>query len=273
MAGGEFCLRSCGDSEEFDFPLYSAFAQIQYQHEEELQFLCPLLRSRHGRSELRFSRAAQFNKKILPQAETILELGCGTGTNLSLLSRHFEVAGLDLSPAMIRLARRKVPAARLAVGDITSFKLNQKFDVVLCIFDTMNHLLTFRSWQDVFHRAQAHLNPGGVFIFDINTRYKLELYSHEPPFVIEALDAVSIINIVKTSLARYCVDIKLFKKDGQTSYRLHEMQLQETTFPAPRILKALKRHFSKVTLLDLDRRKANAKTEELYFICRPPRKE
>ena len=53
------------------------------------------------------------------------------------------LTGLDQSPEMLALAERKVPRARLIQGDMSSFSLGERFDVVICVFDSLNHLLTF----------------------------------------------------------------------------------------------------------------------------------
>jgi len=48
-------------------------------------------------------------------------------------------------------------------------KLNKKFNIITCAFDTINHLSTLREWEQLFKMVNAHLGDGGIFIFDFNT--------------------------------------------------------------------------------------------------------
>jgi SAM-dependent methyltransferase len=106
-------------------------------------------------------------------AGSLLELGCGTGTMLEGLGGIGRLTGIDRSPEMLAIARAKVPDARLIEDDITTFELGERFDVVICVFDTLNHLTSFDGWKALFERAHAHLAPGGLFMFDVNTAAKL----------------------------------------------------------------------------------------------------
>jgi len=78
---------------------------------------------------------------------SLLELGCGTGSILTRITAVPSITGLDLSSQMLALARSRVPNAHLIETDIASFSLGEEFDVVICVFDTLNHLVTFDSLQ------------------------------------------------------------------------------------------------------------------------------
>ena len=64
-------------------------------------------------------------------------------------------------PEMLELARGKVPRADLIQGDMASFSLGERFDVVICVFDSLNHLMTFDAWQSMFAAAHDHLVEEG----------------------------------------------------------------------------------------------------------------
>src|SRR3954447_25512139 len=83
-------------------------------------------------------------------AATVLELGCGTGSVMKQLAPRYRVTGVDRSAAMLELAAEKLPDARLLRADIRTFALGESFDVVLCVYDTINHLLAFADWDAVF---------------------------------------------------------------------------------------------------------------------------
>src|SRR5438445_1169178 len=66
---------------------------------------------------------------------------------------------------------------------IWTFHLQLKFDVICCVFDSMNHVASFTHWKQLFGNVHQHLSAGGVFIFDINTQKKLDRHIAEPSWV------------------------------------------------------------------------------------------
>ena len=209
-------------------------------------------------------------RQYAPKARTLLEFGCGSGSLLKLFVRHYRCAGIDLSAGMVEIARRKVPQASIQVGDISKVRLNKKFDVIVCAFDTINHIPDFSRWELVFKRAHEQLEEGGVFIFDINTQTKINRYHREPPYVEVDKSGVSVFDVTRTSRSRYNLSVKVFKKKSRDLFQLHEMIVHGATFPVSRIKTSLSRHFSKIRLIDLERAKPSVNSEELYFVCSKP---
>ena len=95
------------------------------------------------------------------RGRTWLDVGCGTGRHLVYLQHHRAVAGIDLSPAMLRIARRRLPRVPLEVGDVRTFRLGRRFDVVSCLFGVLGHIESERDLRRAFARIAAHLAPGG----------------------------------------------------------------------------------------------------------------
>ena len=108
-----------------------------------------------------------------PDARPVLEIACGTGSILEILSETYEVAGLDRSRPMLSIARKRLPHARFFRQEMTTFRIPRRFDAVVCLFDSINHLLRFTDWERTFRGVARHLNDGGLFIFDVNTLGKL----------------------------------------------------------------------------------------------------
>ena len=206
-----------------------------------------------------------------PKALSLLELGCGSGSMLKPLSKYYKCTGIDLSKSMLAMAANKAPKAHLILGDITKFNLNQKFDVVICPFDTINHITSFSGWRKVFKNAHNHLNSSGIFIFDVNTEYKMESYSAAPELVSLSDALVSIIEVKRQAKNRYDVIHRLFEKQKRSGYKLHRMVLPEIVVPTSKIVDALSVYFKSVVLIDADRRKPNQYTQELYLVCCGPR--
>jgi dTDP-3-amino-3,6-dideoxy-alpha-D-glucopyranose N,N-dimethyltransferase/dTDP-3-amino-3,4,6-trideoxy-alpha-D-glucopyranose N,N-dimethyltransferase/N-methyltransferase len=101
-----------------------------------------------------------------PGATAWLDVACGTGRHLEFLRRRHPVVGVDGSRKMLRVARRRLPGVRLVVGDMRTFRLQQRFDVVSCLFSAIGHLESERDLRVTFANFARHLNPGGVVIVE-----------------------------------------------------------------------------------------------------------
>jgi SAM-dependent methyltransferase len=117
----------------------------------------------------------------------LLDVGCGTGKSfLPLLERGFAVTACDISPEMVDLAQRKAGArADVHVADMRRLPLFGEFDLITCIDDAVNHLLSPDEVYDALASMRANLAPGGLLIFDVNT---LTAYRQVPDVVVEDED-------------------------------------------------------------------------------------
>ena len=94
---------------------------------------------------------------------SLLNLGCGGGKNVFNLKKHFAVTGIDISPAMLELARQLNPECQFHRADMREFTLHERFDAIL-IDDAICYMTTEEELRAVFDRAYEHLNTGGVMI-------------------------------------------------------------------------------------------------------------
>ncbi len=103
----------------------------------------------------------------------ILDLACGTGgLAIELAGYGHTVLGLDSSPEMIALAKAKsanVTGVSFEIQDMAAFQAEGKFDLITCVFDSINYLVDPASLAALFRRVAATLTPDGLFIFDSNT--------------------------------------------------------------------------------------------------------
>lgn len=210
-------------------------------------------------------------KEHHPRAKSLLEFGCGTGSLIKHLSKRYECVGIDRSSGMVKEARKKVPSCTFSVGDITAVTGIGHFDIVLCAFDTINHITEFSLWKKVFKNAHAHLNDKGIFVFDINTEKKLTRYFEEPPFAEIKKGNTSVFEVFKRPRGRFDIVVQVFKKRADSLFSMKEMVVHEATFPVPRIVRELSKYFGSVHILDLERPTPNSESEELYFICSKPK--
>jgi SAM-dependent methyltransferase len=101
-----------------------------------------------------------------------LDLACGTGNSTGpLLARGYSVLGCDISPGMIEEARRKYPdhADSFLVADMRDLPELGQFDLVLCLDDAMNYLLSTEDLRAAFSCVARILSPSGIFAFDLNS--------------------------------------------------------------------------------------------------------
>lgn len=107
-------------------------------------------------------------RSIHPKARTILDAGCGTGEHARLLAatHGFEVDGLDIDPALLRIARNKHPTGRFFVGDMSDFRLDQRYDAILCLFSSIAYLITVERVQSALACFCHHLDRGGTLLVE-----------------------------------------------------------------------------------------------------------
>lgn len=182
-------------------------------------------------------------------AKKVLEIACGTGALLKELSRKYDVCGLDISGPMLEIAKKQAPRAKLFRQDMTTFKLDDRFDVILCIFNSINHLLSFDKWKKTFKRAYEHLNCGGIFIFDMNTKRALKTLIEE---------RFSFHRIQRDFIITECgsggdgvmnFNIKMFEHKGHNRYLLSEENIKEISFSVRDAADFLNGIYSRVKVL------------------------
>lgn len=97
------------------------------------------------------------------EATTLLDLGCGAGNDDFSLKKHFEITAVDVSPDMLKLAKKLNPEVKYRKGDMRFVRLGKKFDAVT-IFDSINYMVTKDDLRAVFETAYEHLKPGGILV-------------------------------------------------------------------------------------------------------------
>jgi len=100
----------------------------------------------------------------------LLDVGCGTGKSfLPMLERGWKVTACDISPSMLNLARAKAgTAAQLSVADMRELPVFGEFDLVWCLDDAVNYLLSGEELELALSGMRANMAPGGLLMFDVN---------------------------------------------------------------------------------------------------------
>jgi len=113
------------------------------------------------------SQAHQFIKKYKQsKGKQLLDVACGTGLHASLLSKYYQVEGLDLDAKMLAVAKKKHPKIRFHQGDMTDFNLKKQFDVIVSFFSSIGYVRTKPRLQKAIKTMSKHLLPGGVLLIE-----------------------------------------------------------------------------------------------------------
>ena len=206
-----------------------------------------------------------------PQAATLLDLACGTGSITARLAGAYQVSGLDISPGMLALAREKLPGGtRLYLADMTSFRLGTSFDVIVCAYQGVNHLLSLAAWQSCFDRACQHLNRGGLFVFDIATLSHLERMASLPRIVQEFAGHYLLIRVRTADGTVFDWHIEVYELQQDGRYRLLTQTVALRSFPLADIREALRARFSSVEIISDGDSTDTEDQDRIWFACRKP---
>lgn len=121
-------------------------------------------------------------KHRFPSPCSMVDLGCGTGSfSIEMHGRGYEMTGVDSSVDMLSRAMEKALDKGLGVNDILFLNQNMweidlygTADVFVSLVDSINYITDPKKLKKVFRLVHNYLNPGGLFIFDINTPFKFE---------------------------------------------------------------------------------------------------
>jgi len=136
------------------FARYYDVIYKRYNYDQECDFLLKMFQRFHG-----------------GRANSILDLGCGTGSHdIILAKKGFKVVGIDSSATMIELAREKVRSFGLqiefVVQDMRELQLPKDFDCAICMFGSFGYVLSDEDLKNLFKGLRNVLRPNGLFLFE-----------------------------------------------------------------------------------------------------------
>jgi len=223
----------------------------------------------------------------------VLELGCGTGRMTRIFrSFGYDMIGVDISEDMLRIASEQekdgVAGEILYLNqDMREFELYGTVAAVYCVCDGMNYITDKDDLLKVFKLVNNYLDPGGVFIFDMNTPYYYKKILGERT-ICENRDEGSFIweNYFDADTKINEFDITLYirrdsKKDSSKKTKKNEESMtetyekfEETHFQRAYSISEVKGLLKKAGLTDIKVYKAmtkeapDAKTERVYFAAK-----
>jgi SAM-dependent methyltransferase len=199
---------------------------------------------------------------------TLLEVACGTGGVLAPLAGRYQVAGLDISPGMLAVARGKLPTGtRLYLADMSRFELGVRFDAVICVYHGINHLLGFPAWEGFFDCAYRHLDDGGVLVFDVLTTGSLEVMAGAPETVEQFGDNYLHLKVRASGESVFDWHIEVRERQRNGGYETLTEVIRTATFPPEKIRKALSERFAGITVIESDGGVSNESESRIWFVC------
>lgn len=160
-----------------------------------------------------------------------LDLACGTANLTIELFEYFKnVWAVDLSNEMLAVAEEKFREkgynkATFICQDICKLNLNKQFDLITCCLDSVNYILKKEDLKNFFNGVNRCLKENGIFIFDINSYYKLtkilgnNIYNYDDDDLVYVWDNNLQDGIVEMYLT-------FFIKDGEYYKRFDEVHFQ-----------------------------------------------
>ncbi len=244
--------------------------------------LAPIYDTVNG--DINYPEWADFIVKIIKKEyrsgapELLLDLGCGTGKmTIELARRGYDMTGIDYSVEMLDIARSEAESAGLSdkilwlCQDITEFELYGTVDVAVSCLDTLNHLDKPRDLKKCLDLVHNYLIPDGLFIFDVNGKYKFENIYADNAYVIEEEGSLCTWqNFYNKSTSLCDFYITLFKENGDGTYTRYDEEQRERMYT----LRALKKHLTAsgfeligaYSSFDLD--EASDESERIYIAAR-----
>ena len=133
-------------------------------------------------NDVDYEATVAFYYEILKQEglspRTAVDLACGTGSVTAILARKgLQVIGVDMSEEMLTVASQKAGEAGVfpwfICQSLQRLRLPKAVDLAVCALDSLDYITNPDDCREAIHRVYKYLNPGGIFIFDVNTPEKL----------------------------------------------------------------------------------------------------
>ena len=109
---------------------------------------------------------AFIKKHIKSNGKALLDVGCGTGHHAGLLSKRYQVDGLDLDENILSVARKKHPHIPFYQGNMIDFKLNKRYDIIISLFSSIGYVQNKNNLNKTIKNLANHLSSGGMMLVE-----------------------------------------------------------------------------------------------------------
>ena len=230
-----------------------------------------------------YSSWADFLEKIfekhskIGRPELVLDLVCGTGSmTLELTRIGYDMTGIDYSAEMLDVARER--AAEEGKSDILwlcqdmrSFELYGTVDAAVCCLDGINHLTATADVDKCFKLVHNYLMPNGLFIFDVNGKYKFENVYADNTYSMEKDGDFCIWQNYYNDRTKLCdFYITVFSECDDGRYERYEEAQRERMYTLRALKSALKRNSLEFigAYSDFEMNEGSDGDERIYIVAR-----
>lgn len=243
--------------------MYKNFAYIYDQLMDEVDY------------ENWFNYIESIFKKYRKSPKGVLEMASGTGSlSYYLAKKGYDLTCFDLSDDMLSIAYNKLEKfnnVRLLRQNMKDFQLGEKFQAVVSICDSINYILDEGDLLQTFKNVKEHLDEDGIFIFDINSHYKLSQIIADNTFIEDREDIYYIWQNYfdqEESLAEFY--LTFFTREGDKYSRFDEEHV-ERAYHKEEILDLLRAAgFTRLASYDgLSLEEARDRSERITFVALP----
>lgn len=223
---------------------------------------------------------ADFYEKIIEKyasslPKRLIDLGCGTGSiSVLLAEKGYEVTGVDLSCEMLSAALKKASDKHIRMllleQDMAKLDCGENYGAAICSFDGINYLTKREELSSCFERVSLSLCEGGVFIFDVSSKYKYENVIADNTFIYETDGLfLSWQNYYLKDKGICDFYLTFFEKHGDSWRRTDEYQRQRM-YSERTLRNALEKVGFEIcgTASDVFGAPVTEKSERIFYICR-----
>lgn len=209
-----------------------------------------------------------------PEFDDYLDLACGTGNLTVKLCKKFKnTYVVDLSEDMLEKAfekfKKEKVKAKIICQDMSELELNHKFNLITCMLDSTNYITEDEDLRSYFKNVCRHLKDDGIFIFDINSYYKLSeilgnnIYTYSTDDIFYTWE-----NSFENNIAE--MFLTFFVKNNEDLYERFEEEHEERAYTESEIESALKEAGLKVIekYEGYSNKKVNPESERILYITK-----
>jgi SAM-dependent methyltransferase len=212
-------------------------------------------------------------KQYAKDGGILLDLACGTGKiTRKAKEAGYDCIGVDISPEMLNIARENSEDNEILYlcQDMSELDLFGTIDACICTLDSLNHLIEDEDFVAAVEKVALFINPGGIFIFDVNTEYKHRNILANNTFIFETDNVFCVWQNDTDEKLITEINLDFFKNDGNDNYIRYFENFFERAYSEEFIKNTLNNAGFEIVHIfeELTQNPVKEDTERAFFVCR-----
>jgi SAM-dependent methyltransferase len=180
----------------------------------------------------------------------VLDLGCGTGMSAAIFAaRSMEVLCMDNSPAMLEVAAQRMLGTEYLVTlieqDIRQGPYPDELDMIFCMGNVLNEIMSQRELEAIFQHCYTALNPGKMLVFDLSTIHGLVEYFGNKEHMLDISDRLFVAVVNSFNYEGIAVQQRLtaFRRDAmdEQAWNRSDAAISMRGYPYANIIRVLEK--------------------------------